>query len=558
MLNKNAGRNVGSNKFFDKQYAIDFPFIKNLLSIYIPNVVGTSGIGRIKLELFEEAMTHSSYTSCQDNSSNYDIPTNNKTYERLEYLGDAVFHICITEYLLERFPDENEGFITKLRIRIERGDSLADLSKVIGLDRFIKYRNININDKILEDIFESFIGAFYINFGMHYCYNLIIKLVEQTKDFAELIAYDDNYKDILLRYFHQLKWSNPIYKTKKKENKEKNIFETIVKNIDGDLLGKGISSSKKKSEQIASENALINLGVIIDGEVDDEWIDKIENLPKNEKNKKKKKGAVSYYNENNKLIKKSDIVNILLVYNIEFPKSCRIKSNLWREALTHKSYLMRKNKDQELEPLPRGVVKPQIKSNERIRLLGDAIVHFVIGEYLYLKYRNCDEGFLTRLRCKLENRESLYLLSKVTTICDYMLISQNIEILHGRNNVNIMSSCFEGFIGALYKEIGLTTTKHFILEIFDKELNINEIVKNETNYKDIILQYFNKRGWGHPIYELVCETGPDHKKTFVMGILKDGLILETGIAHSKKKAEQIASENLYYKLSENDKMNKII
>ena len=84
--------------------------------------------------------------------------------------------------------------------------------------------------------------------------------------------------------------------------------------------------------------------------------------------------------------------------------------------MTHRSYLVRKKLTSEDKLTAKNAVKLQKKSNERLQFLGDAVIHFVIGEYLYHKYPKADEGFLTRLRCKLENRESLFYLAKQTGI----------------------------------------------------------------------------------------------------------------------------------------------
>ena len=189
----------------------------------------------------------------------------------------------------------------------------------------------------------------------------------------------------------------------------------------------------------------------------------------------------------------------------------------------------------------------QKKSNERLQFLGDSVIHFVIGEYFYHKYRTRDEGFLTRLRCKLENRDSLFYLAKQTDIASYVLISQNIEILHGRNNINIISGGFEAFIGALYLEIGLNITREYILEIIRVELDVEQIAENETNYKELVLQLYKTNHWGHPEYKIIEEKGPDHSKIFTMGIYLENKLMGKGIASSKKNAEQLASKQMYDK-----------
>lgn len=526
---------------------INYPYIDYIIKCYVPELqIDEKKSKNVDMNLFREAMMHVSTKRKEFHRS----------YERLEYLGDAIFHMVITEYFYKRYDEENEGFLTRLRIRIERGDSMAELTKILGLGQYIQLHGLSINDHILEDVFEAFLGAFYLNFGIHYSKIFIVKLIEKHKNLSELIFRDDNYKDLLLRYFHQMKWSHPIYEEErdvqvKKYSGSKTAnknFVSIVKNPFGRKLGRGISSSKKKAEQLASKNALKTLGVIVDGEIDPDWMNKIEKEEKEEKEKEKgDKKPMSVYNPNNKLMKRSDVKNLLQLYNVILSKDAEINIRLFYEAMTHRSYLVRKKLTPEDKIASKSAVKLQKKSNERLQFLGDSVIHFVIGEYLYHKYPKADEGFLTRLRCKLENRDSLFYLAIQTDISSYLLVSQNIEVLHGRNNVNIIGGGFEAFIGALYLEIGLSIVRQFIMEVIRVELDITKIAENETNYKDLILQLYNKNHWGHPKYKIMKEEGPDHCKIFTMGIYLGNKLMGQGTAPSKKKAEQIASKEMYMK-----------
>ncbi|AGC02017.1 ribonuclease III [Acanthamoeba polyphaga moumouvirus] len=522
------------NYDYDYNNVINYPYIDYIIKCYVPELqYDENKSKKVNMELFEESMMHPSMQYLDDY----------KTYDRLEYLGDAIFHMITTEYFYKRFREDNEGFLTRLRIRVERGDSMADLTRKLELDQFIQLNGIILNDHILEDVFEAFIGAFYLNFGIKYTRLFIINLIERYKDLSELIAYDDNYKDMLLRYFHQMRWGHPKYK---EVITGKNKFESSICNPFGKILGVGISYTKKKAEQLASRKALESLGVIIKGELDVDWIKKIDKIDRQAKEKDKTdKKPLPVFNPKNKLLKKTDIKNILLNYNVILNNDINIK--LFHEAMTHRSYLIRKNMSPEEKSFSKNCVKLQKKSNERLQFLGDSVIHFVVGESLYHKYRSSDEGFLTRLRCKLENRDSLFYLAKQTDISNYLLISQTIEVLHGRNNINIIGGGFEAFIGALYLETGLQIAKQFILEVIRVELDLDKIAENETNYKDLVLQLYNKNHWGHPIYKLLSEKGPDHKKKFTMGIYLNNKLVGKGTAYSKKKAEQIASKKMYHK-----------
>ena len=229
----------------------------------------------------------------------------------------------------------------------------------------------------------------------------------------------------------------------------------------------------------------------------------------------------------------------------------------YQRAVTHKSYLVRdpeydeKNKklmagkERGYEPLKdtNGVVPLQDRCYERLEFLGDAVIHLVLADYLYHRYSNEYEGFLTRLRTKIENCESLAKLCIAIGLNKYVLISRAMELHDARaSNTSVLEDAFEAFIGAMYGMYDFITCKTFIISIIEKEVDIAEILSNETNYKDTLLQYYHKNKWPDPIYGLIKKTGPDHKKIFKMSV-KDQYktIIGIGEGNSKKKGEQDAA-----------------
>ena len=151
--------------------------IQKLLSVYdITYKIGN-------LETFQHAMTHTSYLKRDFKTDkivkmikeknlepimdpNKAIPLQDESYERLEYLGDSIIHAILAEYLFNRYPDRDEGFLTKLRTKIENGQTLARLAKDLGLHEYVLIaRNIeqiggrDKNSHIFEDTFEAFLGA---------------------------------------------------------------------------------------------------------------------------------------------------------------------------------------------------------------------------------------------------------------------------------------------------------------------------------------------------------------------------------------------------------------
>lgn len=243
------------------------------------------------IELFIEAMTHKTYCirSYEDKKNGFHkvkeisntkapinkkiIPLQEKTYERLEFLGDAVMHTISSEYLYDRYDKQQEGDMTILRAKLEKSDTYAELAAKLRLDkyvllsRFLEETNSRYNDThIWEDVFEAFIGALFLDIKSNkkisylryeLCANLLIKLIEVEVDISELLLHGINFKDILLQYAHNQRWPDPVYGIRGVYgNETKNyIYEAFVQ-IKGNIEGVGKGNSKSKGEQSAAHMAL--------------------------------------------------------------------------------------------------------------------------------------------------------------------------------------------------------------------------------------------------------------------------------------------------------------
>jgi len=187
------------------------------------------------LELYQSAFIHESYHQAVQNYINYptqDTPIylnyiSKESSERLEFLGDHILKSCIGRYIFERFPDEREGFLTKLKIKIEKCSMLHKFAVTLGFKKFLLLSLQIENQTILgtgdrgrdtpsyyEDAFEAFLGAIMLDFneyGYLYADRFVRKIIENVIDFAELISINDNFKDSLQRFFQSLKWKTPVY-----------------------------------------------------------------------------------------------------------------------------------------------------------------------------------------------------------------------------------------------------------------------------------------------------------------------------------------------------------
>jgi ribonuclease-3 len=241
-------------------------------------------------EYFIQAFTHKSY--CNKNIFTESIlsasrkelgnPANlielqDTSYERWEFLGDRVLKLIVSTYLFDRYPKQDEGFMTRLQTKLEDKKNLAIMSKEMGLGKFFiickQIENINgrHSDKIHEDVFESFIGALYKSNGYEPCLHLIVNLLETLIDYSDKLYCDNNYKDRLLRYHHQNKWPSPQYGIIYIEGqppKRKYVMGvehyngSTIKNIEQKYVGFGVANIKKIGEQNAAKMALITYGIL--------------------------------------------------------------------------------------------------------------------------------------------------------------------------------------------------------------------------------------------------------------------------------------------------------
>jgi ribonuclease-3 len=190
-------------------------------------------------KLYQKAFTHKSATTVLD------------SYETLEFVGDSVISFIVTKYLFDTYQGQQEGFLTKARTRIVRGKTLAAIAKNLGLEQFIEMdekglrNNWNSNPKILEDVYEALVGAVYLDVGLVYAREFVLR----TLDIENMSLEDDNYKDQLMRWCQSSKKQLPVYTYTQYPN---GTFSASVQ-IDGVVLATGYGKTKKDAEQNAAQ-----------------------------------------------------------------------------------------------------------------------------------------------------------------------------------------------------------------------------------------------------------------------------------------------------------------
>lgn len=248
------------------------------------------------------------------------------------------------------------------------------------------------------------------------------------------------------------------------------------------------------------------------------------------------------YNNRNRLICNEGLVSVLSRYGVNEPHK---DLGIYRKSFVHKSYCTRKNEnfiDGNIN-CPEDCLPLQEESNERLEFLGDSVLNIVVADYLYERYPDENEGFLTRMRTKLVNGKMLSWLSAKVGLDRYVLISKQIEENAGRTNLNILEDCFEAFIAAVYLDygmLGFEMAKTWIIGVVEEYLDFAELVKQNNNYKDLLLKYFQQNmGYVPRFFEMSIETNPANNAKIYTVCVKDsgGNILSVGKGGNKKDAE---------------------
>jgi len=179
--------------------------------------------------------------------------------------------------------------------------------------------------------------------------------------------------------------------------------------------------------------------------------------------------------------------------------------------------------------------------NQRLEFLGDAVLQLVITEHLYGHFTGEAEGKLTKLRSRLVSREALSVHAATLELGRYLMMGRGEETSGGRERNSTLADAFEALVGAIYLDSDLSTVRTFILEQAGNDLAqlIEEPVDiNPKGHLQELLQAISPRS---PAYEVISQTGPEHKKTFVVRALWEGIVLGEGTGRSKKQAETAAA-----------------
>lgn len=210
---------------------------------------------------------------------------------------------------------------------------------------------------------------------------------------------------------------------------------------------------------------------------------------------------------------------------------------LLTRAMTHRSYL---NEHPEA-----------LEDNERLEFLGDAILDFLVGEWLYNRFPEMEEGELTQMRSALVQTNQLAAFSKILKLENTIRLGKGETKSGGKLRNTLLCDVFEAFIGALFIDKGIDMVREFIKPFLEDAINeIIELHKNEDP-KSMLQEWAQANGYPTPKYTTKSVKGPDHAKVFEIEVKVNKKVMGSGIGKSKQSAEKNAAQKALDKINQN-------
>ncbi len=214
--------------------------------------------------------------------------------------------------------------------------------------------------------------------------------------------------------------------------------------------------------------------------------------------------------------------------------------SLFFQALTHRSYV---NEHPEIT-----------ENNERLEFLGDAVLGFLIGDFLYKNYPEMSEAQLTRMRSALVDEKQLANFARELNLGPKMRLGQGAMKDGGRDNPSLLCDTFEATIGAYYLDSNITSVRAYVKRLFNPVVKNmlsganDEELNNLIDSKNLFQQWTLKEIGENPEYAIVKESGPDHAKEFIAEVRVKGKIYGSGKGRRKQDAQKRAAESALQKL----------
>ncbi|MGI6367672.1 MAG: ribonuclease III [Anaerolineae bacterium] len=179
--------------------------------------------------------------------------------------------------------------------------------------------------------------------------------------------------------------------------------------------------------------------------------------------------------------------------------------------------------------------------NERLEYLGDAILGFLVAEWLYARYPSATEGELTRLRVYIVRGETLAAIGRQCALGRYLLMGRGEAANGGQDREANLAGAVEALTGAMYLDGGMEQTRRFVQRLLETHTEQIEDQRTRKDPKTYLQEYTQSAMQITPAYAIVQESGPQHRRTFQAQVLVNGVVWGTGTGSSKQAAEQGAA-----------------
>jgi ribonuclease-3 len=181
--------------------------------------------------------------------------------------------------------------------------------------------------------------------------------------------------------------------------------------------------------------------------------------------------------------------------------------------------------------------------NERLEFLGDAVLGMLISDHLLAAFPKWTEGQLSRGRARLVNSTSLAAAAQRLGLGEHMRLGRGEEKSGGREKPALLANAFEAIVGALYLDGGLAPAREFVARaLVVPGVDAHGARLGRGDYKSELQELLQRKGWPPAQYSVLRETGPDHRKTFLVEVTVPGHVTATGAGANKKEAEQLAAQ----------------
>ncbi len=208
---------------------------------------------------------------------------------------------------------------------------------------------------------------------------------------------------------------------------------------------------------------------------------------------------------------------------------------LLTRALTHRSYI-NENSD-------------ALEDNERLEFLGDAVLDFIVGAWLYNRYPEMTEGDLTLVRTALVRTEQLAEFASKIDLGRAIRLGQGEIVSGGRSRRALLCAGFEALIGGIYLDRGVEAVEDFFESFIQDAIEEILVDGHPRDPKSLLQEWTQARAQDPPVYQTINETGPDHEKVFEVNVSINGVVSGTGKGNSKREASKMAAQEALGDLS---------